>query len=146
MIYAGFWVRLGAWMVDQAIVIVAMVPLVMLLALQLDIEGRGQADLDSRANGLALLVSWLYYAVMESSSRQATFGKRLLRLQVTDEAGDPISFARASGRFFGKIASGLTLGIGILMIAVTPRKRGLHDVMAGCLVARRVKPPSDPAG
>jgi uncharacterized RDD family membrane protein YckC len=84
------------------------------------------------------MMSWIYYALLESSVWQATIGKKLLGLRVTDLAGNRISFARASGRFFGKILSGMILGIGFLMAGFTQRKQALHDILAGCLVLRQL--------
>jgi len=60
-----------------------------------------------------------------------------LGLKVTDLEKKPISFGKASGRFFGKILSGIILGIGYLMIAFTEKKQGLHDILAGCLVLKK---------
>jgi uncharacterized RDD family membrane protein YckC len=87
---------------------------------------------------LALMLSWIYYASLESSAWQATLGKKILGLKVADLAGNRISFARASGRFFGKILSGMILGIGFLMAGFTERKQALHDILAGCLVLRQL--------
>jgi uncharacterized RDD family membrane protein YckC len=84
------------------------------------------------------MLSWIYYASLESSAWQATLGKKILGLKVTDLAGNRISFARASGRFFGKILSGMILGIGFLMAGFTERKQALHDILAGCLVLRQL--------
>jgi uncharacterized RDD family membrane protein YckC len=84
------------------------------------------------------MLSWIYYASLESSAWQATLGKKILGLKVTDLAGNRISFARASGRFFGKIVSGMILGIGFLMAGFTERKQALHDILAGCLVLRQL--------
>ena len=78
-----------------------------------------------------------YYALMESSANQATVGKMALGIRVTDLAGNRLTFGRATARHFGKIISGLTLGIGYLMVAFTPSKQALHDIMAGCLVVNR---------
>ena len=85
------------------------------------------------------IVGWLYFAIMESSHEQATFGKLILGITVTDMQGRRISFARASARFFSKVLSAAALGIGFLMIAFTPRKQGLHDIIAETLVVRRPK-------
>jgi uncharacterized RDD family membrane protein YckC len=87
---------------------------------------------------LAVSVTWLYFAGMESSARQATLGKRLMRTVVTDTAGQRISLGRATGRLFAKLLNGLTLGIGSIMPAFTAQKRALHDYAAGTLV---VHPP-----
>jgi uncharacterized RDD family membrane protein YckC len=67
---------------------------------------------------LAVLWQWLYYALMESSGRQATLGKMAMRLKVTDLEGRKLSFAQASGRFLGKgvanIAAGVVVFVGSL--------------------------------
>lgn len=76
----------------------------------------------------------LYYALMESSSNQATVGKLALGIKVTDREGRRLSFARALGRWFSAALSHLTLWIGFLMAGFTDRKRALHDLVAGTLV------------
>ena len=86
------------------------------------------------ANALVIVLAWLYGALMESSRYQATLGKMVLGIVVTDMNGQRVSIARATGRHFGKWVSSLILGIGYLMIAFTEKKQGLHDIMAGCLV------------
>jgi len=85
---------------------------------------------------LVVIGAWLYYAIMESSKPQATIGKMALGTKVTTLGGERIGFGRASGRYFGKIVSGLTLGIGYLMAAFTERRQALHDKMANTLVVR----------
>jgi len=82
------------------------------------------------------LVNWLYAALLESSSHQATLGKMALGLKVTDLEGRRISFVRATGRHFAKILSGMVLFIGFIMVGFTRRKQGLHDMVAGTLVIR----------
>jgi len=89
----------------------------------------------------AVIVPWLFTALQECSTPQATFGKRLLRVQVTDLDGRRISFGRASGRFFGRLIP--TFGLGYLMALFTRRKQALHDLIAQCLV---VRVPSDTVG
>ena len=74
---------------------------------------------------------------MESSSKQATLGKLALGIVVTDLNGNRISFGRATGRYFGKIVSGMIFAIGYIMAGITERKQALHDIMASCLVVLR---------
>jgi uncharacterized RDD family membrane protein YckC len=75
---------------------------------------------------------------MESSSHQGTLGKMALGLIVTDLEGRRINFARASGRYFAKIITGLIpLGIGYMMAGFTEKKQALHDMIASCLVLRK---------
>jgi uncharacterized RDD family membrane protein YckC len=86
---------------------------------------------------LIIVGQWLYYALMESSSRQATLGKLAIGIVVTDLGGNRISFGRATGRYFGKILSGMIMCIGYIMAGFTERKQALHDIMASCLVVLR---------
>lgn len=83
---------------------------------------------------VSLVINWLYYALMESSGKQATPGKMILGLKVVDLEGNRISFIRATGRFFAKIISGLIFNIGFIIAAFTEKKQALHDIMAGCLI------------
>jgi uncharacterized RDD family membrane protein YckC len=85
-------------------------------------------------SGLGILAQWLYFAVQESGADQATIGKKLLGLKVTDIYGDRISFGKATGRYFSKIISALILLIGYIMAAFTDKKQALHDMIAGTLV------------
>ena len=80
--------------------------------------------------------SWLYEAFMESSSYQATLGKMIFGMKVTDLNGNRISFERATGRHFAKWLSAMVLFIGYIMVGFTERKQGLHDLLAGTLVRR----------
>jgi uncharacterized RDD family membrane protein YckC len=83
---------------------------------------------------LFVIIPWLYYAGFESSRSQATPGKVLMHLVVTDLEGNKASFARTTLRFFGKYISTLIIFIGFIMIGFTKKHQGLHDKIAGCLV------------
>jgi len=85
---------------------------------------------------LVVFGSWLYEAFMLSSAYQATLGKMIFGMKVTDIYGNRISFARATGRHFAKWLSGLIMCIGYVMVGFTERKQGLHDLLAGTLVRR----------
>ncbi len=95
------------------------------------------------AFGLFILFNYLYHALMESSANQATVGKMLLKIKVTDLEGQRISFWRATSRHFSKILSTAILLIGFLMPGWTKRKQTLHDKIAGCLVERAGCAPTD---
>lgn len=86
---------------------------------------------------LPWLVVWLYFAGLEASRLQATPGKRLLGLRVTDLAGRRASIIRTSFRNAFKPLSAAFLMIGFLMAGITARKQALHDMFAGCLILRR---------
>jgi uncharacterized RDD family membrane protein YckC len=150
--YAGFWRRFVAHLIDQILVgIVALMLLLPGLALFGIGIGAGIAEDSPSAIGLILaaiaayltailvilVMQWLYYALMESSNKQATLGKLALGIAVTDLDGGRITFGRASGRYFGKILSYMIFYIGFIMAGFTERKQALHDIMAGCLVVMK---------
>lgn len=74
----------------------------------------------------------LYWSLMESSKYQASIGKRVMGIQVTDENGQRLTFLRALGRNISKILSAFTLLIGFMMAGWTSRKQALHDMVARC--------------
>lgn len=127
MKYANFGKRLLAFIIDQVIIIVFIGIIIKLANVSSD-------KISSIIVGWFTIAGWLYYAMQESSDKQATIGKQLFSLKVTDLNGKKISFKRASGRFFGKYVCVLTYGIGFLMILFTKRRQGLHDMMAKTMV------------
>ncbi|MDR2858489.1 MAG: RDD family protein [Novosphingobium sp.] len=142
--YGGFWRRFLAYLIDSIILNVAFGFVNFAIGIFLGMAMGGGPEIAlvvSLLGGLIGLVGgWLYYAILESSSRQATFGKQALGLVVTDEAGRRISFGRATGRHFAKLVSALILMIGYFMAGWTRRKQGLHDMMAGTLVYKAGNP------
>ncbi len=83
---------------------------------------------------LLIIIPWFYFAGFECLRGQATPGKTLLRIVVTDKDGTRITFARATLRHFFKYISALIIFIGFIMIGLTKKRQGLHDRIAGCLV------------
>lgn len=142
--YGGFWIRFVAAIIDGLIVNIVAAPLAFFIAAAVGYAGfavsmPGQGiHLVSAIGGAALgfLGSWIYEALMLSSSRQATLGKMAVSLKVTDLAGNRLTFERATGRHFAKYISGMTFGIGYIMVAFTARRQALHDMIAGTLVPR----------
>jgi uncharacterized RDD family membrane protein YckC len=139
--YAGFWLRVVAYLIDSLLLgvvlgIVVLVPLMARAGLPADnpwVLFTGSSRQILAINLLMTMGGWLYWAGLESSAWQATLGKRALGLQVTDLAGRRISLIRASGRHFGKI-----IIVGCILAVFTPKKQALHDILAGCLVLRKV--------
>jgi uncharacterized RDD family membrane protein YckC len=143
--YGGFWRRVLAFIVDGLILGAVMLPfgisfgMAHLAAILNSEEVNGETILSMIAASLLawfvrVIASWLYGAGFESSRFQATPGKMMVGVKVTDLNGKRITFARATGRQFGKWLSGLTLGIGYLLVAFSDRKQGLHDLIASTLV------------
>jgi uncharacterized RDD family membrane protein YckC len=150
--YAGFWRRFVAHLIDQIIIgIVAFMLFIPGLALLGIGIGAGISEESPSAMGfiiaaiaayltailVIIVLQWLYFALMESSNKQATLGKLALGIVVTDLNGGRISFGRATGRYFGKIISGMILYIGFIMAGFTDRKQALHDIMASTLVVMK---------
>lgn len=80
------------------------------------------------------ILAGIYFSWMESSSRQATFGKRLLGIKVTNVLGEPIRLPQAIGRYLATTLSWITLNLGHALAAWTPQRRALHDYVAGTRV------------
>jgi uncharacterized RDD family membrane protein YckC len=152
--YAGFWIRFVAYLIDSVIMglgfVVVVIPIAFLFGLggilnqihpQQEIGDAGVAVLI----GLFVLVvivgvcaTWLYHALMESSSWQATVGKKVLDLVVTDMEGKRVSFGRSTGRHFAKIITNMIpLGIGYILAGFTERKQAVHDMISSCLILRK---------
>ena len=86
---------------------------------------------------MLIMIDWIYYALMESSTWQATLGKKALNLRVTDMQGNRLSFGHATGRFFAKVLDRfIPFAIGFIMAGFTEKKQALHDMIAATLVIR----------
>ena len=139
--YGGFWLRYAAAAID-GVIISAISWAFAAMALMVSGETRAPFPLWLTLLVLVLYLvgGWIYFALMESSEIQATLGKLAVGLIVTDLAGERITFSHATGRYFGKVISALTVGVGYFMAAFTDRKQALHDLMTGCHVLLRLPP------
>lgn len=154
--YAGFWLRVVAYLIDGLVMGVAfaalVIPFFVLTGLGAALgnihPGSEPRDFDQLIGGtfflglitiigLGIIGGWLYHAKMESSAWQATLGKKALSLRVTDLYGARVTFNRATGRHFAKLMTGLIpLGVGFMLAGFTERRQALHDIIASCLVLR----------
>ena len=167
--YAGFWLRLVAYLIDSAILTVVFGAIFAICLATFggrffrgfhpgmysarnvsydpgyDTTYTWHGPFPAAALGvlfilipLTIVAAWLYFALMESSAHQGTLGKIVLGLFVTDLQGRRVSFARATGRFFSKIITGLIpFFIGYIMAGFTEKRQALHDMIAGCLVLKK---------
>jgi uncharacterized RDD family membrane protein YckC len=122
--YAGFWTRFGAYIIDMLILVI---PYLVIAA----IFGESGASL------LILLVAWVYFAYLESSEKQATFGKQALGLIVIDVDGNRLDFIKATIRYICKLIFGGLLLVGYIIIGFTEKKQGLHDMIVGTYVIQK---------
>lgn len=130
--YAGFWIRVVAYIIDSIV-----------LSVVLGVIGFGLIGGAVAMESFGLIIGvylfyfvvvFAYFTVMESSSRQATLGKMAVGIKVGNEQGQRISPANALGRVASKILSGLILYIGYIMVGFDTRKQGLHDKLANTVV------------
>ena len=141
--YGGFWIRVVATLIDFIAISIVTLPVSVIIRVLTGIAGHAVAMPTPGVEAASLIISgsfdalatWLYAALLESSSYQATLGKMALGLKVTDLDGHRISFARATGRHFAKLLS-ICFFIGFIMVGFTRFKQGLHDMVAGTLVIR----------
>lgn len=157
-VYAGFWIRAAAYLVDCLIlmiplgtVTIALAGLVFYWTAPLMQQADPSQNIPPEAvrvflfiyGGILLMqllgvvLFWLYFALQESGAHQATWGKRLFGLRVTDANGARLSFALASGRTFAKYISYMTLYIGYMMAGWTQKKQALHDIIANTFVVKK---------
>jgi uncharacterized RDD family membrane protein YckC len=149
--YAGFWIRLVAYVFDSFILsLLTYVPIRLFLHVPhsrsltyemrhgiFDTLQRQTFSIDFGLGVFVIAVIFGYCSLLESSASQGTIGKMVVGLRVTDLAGGRISFGHALGRTFLKwfpIALCCLFYFGWLLAAFNPRKQALHDMLAGTLV------------
>ena len=145
MAYAGFWVRVGATLIDSVLLMLIIVPLL--------VANYGWAYFDAEQYGFIagpadLLISWVLPAVavvLFWHYRQATPGKMLLSLRIVDaDTGAKPSLGQNIGRYFAYLLSTLPLGLGLLWVAFDRRKQSWHDKLARTVVVRARKAGPEP--
>lgn len=127
---AGFWLRFVAVVVDSALM------MILLGVMMIGAAGVSE-DLVAPAYWLWVLISFLYWPVLESTARRGTVGKMLLGLVVADVDGGRLPFLRSLLRNLAKIISAIPFYIGFLLAAFTARKQALHDLITKAVVLRQ---------
>ncbi|MCU0357333.1 MAG: RDD family protein [Cyclobacteriaceae bacterium] len=154
--YAGFWLRFVAYLIDAVIIYcvqaILIVPVLGLLGITFgqDISAFESMSEEealtmfasvvaaaSATSAVFLVLTMLYFSLMESSQYQATVGKIVLGLKVTDEQGQKPDFVKALLRNLCKILSSLIFMVGYIMAGFTEKKQGLHDIIAKTLVVKK---------
>lgn len=152
LVYGTFWQRFSALILDSVFCgIILWIFQIGYVAYYVNVQGQIPMSADSKvtpedirkaagfATGLYAIMFlgfFIYDVVFECSNLQATPGKRILGLKVTDLGGDRISFFRASVRHVCKFFS-MFFYIGYIMQPFNDKKQALHDMMAGTLVVKR---------
>ena len=160
--YAGFWIRVVAAIVDAIALWIVWSIILFVLPAESTAPLPENPDFEALleyANSLVsprqvivyALIVWVYFAFQESSSAQATLGKRMLGIRVSSENGERLSLLTASLRawpvYLPSLAAlagtgfsslvGLIAFVSCIAVAFSARKQGLHDKMAGAVLTRR---------
>ena len=147
--FAGVAPRFTAWLID---VFVLMLPI---LLWEMTVESITGFDIDTLQFGEpgttpqvppgttefliwfhvgAAVIRGAYWSLLESSRWQATVGKKVMGVVVTDERGHRAPLSQTFVRYVGRLLCELTFGIGYLLVLFDPRRQGLHDRVARTLV------------
>ena len=142
VVYAGFWIRLGAALIDGTILaVVGGILQFMFMGSIMTSLPRQQPGAPPNFEalgaifgvlGLVTLLNMAIAATYEGvfvGKMAATPGKMVAGLKVIRSDGSPVSIGRGFGRYFAKFLSSMTLGIGYFMIGFDAEKRGLHDMI-----------------
>ncbi|MFD2443327.1 RDD family protein [Bacillus sp. CGMCC 1.16607] len=156
--YAGFWIRFAAYLLDSIIIGIPATIIILIVffgafgatvgfesftdpayleAEMTDQEAFAFLGAYLLSILISILLTVIYFAGMHSSKWQATIGKKLIGLVVTDLKGNRISFWRGLGRYLAMaFLSGIFM-IGYIVAAFTEKKQALHDLIAGTLVLKK---------
>ena len=139
MIYAGFWVRVAATLVDGLLLYVFNVAIAMLcgqgLTRAMGMEGGDLSGLDGVLSLIQLFAGTLYEIILVGKYG-ATLGKMALKIQVVNADGSKVSYAKSTGRCFASYLSAMICCIGYVLVAFDDQKRALHDHICGTRVVR----------
>lgn len=133
--YASILKRIGALIIDLAIVLAIIAPF-----LYCFIRRLANSSADTLSPSMITLFSgmieiipyWLYFSLFESSRLRATIGKIIFKIYVTDLDGARVTFIRATVRCLLKLISFFL--IGILSVLISEKHQSFHDNAAKTIV------------
>jgi len=134
--YGGFWIRVGAAITDG--IILWMLEMVITLPISMGIGRAGRQPF--AMFGISMILNMGIAVLYESAFvvyKGATPGKLALSLEVIREDGTRPGWGLAVGRYFAKLVSSLTMGVGFIMAGLDDEKRALHDRICNTRVIRK---------
>lgn len=145
--FAGFWVRLAAYIIDSAILLILLLIVRLLISGVLSVlEGTpfdGNVLFNYTIKDILLYIFQILYFVLFVSSTGTTPGKKLMNLRVISaETGEMPGFFDVLYReTIGRFLCGLFLCIGYIAVGIDKEKRGFHDMLSDTRViyAKKVK-------
>ena len=135
--YVGFWQRVGASVIDNLLLFVITIPLV--------VWAYGWGYFTTESPGFVrgpadVMITWVLPALLIILcwwQRQATPGKVVIGARIVDaKTGGVPTPTQLVLRYIGYFVSCIPHFAGIFWIAISPRKQGWHDLMAGTVVVR----------
>mgnify|MGYP001812553273 CR=1 FL=1 len=134
-VYAGFWIRVGASIIDSILILLVITPILTAIygreywVSESFIQGTWDVLLNYILPAIAIVIFWIY--------RSATPGKMLLGLTIVDaNTGGKPSTGQFIGRYLGYYVSTIPLLLGLNWVGIDKRKQGWHDKLAGTVVIR----------
>ena len=134
--YAGFWIRMGATIIDSIFILIVIVPILWLVYGPEYFENPEMQGnyidmlLTDLMPAVAAILFWIY--------KSATPGKMILKLEIVDaKTGGKPSTRQFLGRYVSYFISSIPLGLGMWWIGWDKHKRGWHNMLAGTLVIRK---------
>lgn len=131
-VYAGFWMRFLAKVIDNMILQFV----VSILQIFFGIFIGSTNFFGSSHTAVFMFMGFAYlfailisasYSIFFNGKYSATPGKMILKLKIVTVDGQNLTYGKAAGRFFGEILSGFVLSIGYIIAAFDEEKRTLHD-------------------
>lgn len=133
--YVGFWTRVGASVLDTLLIMAVIYPLLIAVYgwsyLGSEVLVHGPADVLISFVLPAIAIVWFWL------KRGATPGKDMISAKIVDaKTGKPLTLRQSGIRYLGYYVSTIPFGLGLIWVALDPRKQGWHDKMAGTVVVR----------
>lgn len=132
--YAGFWIRVGATLIDSILVMLVIIPLLtMVYGVDYWVYGTGGGLVNILVSyvlpACVIIVFWIY--------RSATPGKMALRLIIVDaDTGGKPTVRQLLIRYLGYYVAGIPFFLGLIWVGFDRRKQGWHDKLARTVVIR----------
>ena len=135
--YVGFWVRVGASLIDTVVVVLATAPLLLWFYGWDYFVSPSQGMFAGSAD---FVITWIFpaaAAIIFWRTRQATPGKMVFSARVVDaRTGATLTLSQSIIRYVGYFVSTIPFGLGLVWVAFDAKKQGWHDKIAGTVVIR----------
>lgn len=131
--YAGFWIRVGASLIDTILMVLIIVPILYLMYgtdyWMQEPTSVGIVDilLQYILPAIAVIAFWVY--------KSATPGKMICKIKIiSTKDGDAPGMGQLIGRYFAYYVSMIPLFLGFIWVAFDKNKRGWHDKLSSTAV------------